>query len=317
MSQPLTLAPVVCPDCGQDDYRVMALGPDYEHHAGGSQEFRLVQCQHCHTAYLNPRPTPDMLGRIYNAEEYYAYDFAETANPIVVWARDQRDRGKISQVLAHSGKPASALHVVDVGAGDGSLLNAFHRAGVPRAQLTGVEIEPVAIERYEKQGMRGVLGLAETLELPPASVDVFCMIQVIEHIGEPRRVMQKLHAMLRPGGLFLIETPNIDAWDRRFFGRKTWGGYHFPRHWTLWSKTTIRRFLEDCGYEVLALQTLPAAVVWAWSLNHTLQEWGAPAAVQKFFSMNNPLVLAALLGLELIPGRLGLSANMRVIARRR
>jgi 2-polyprenyl-3-methyl-5-hydroxy-6-metoxy-1,4-benzoquinol methylase len=312
----ITLAPVVCPDCGGEVYQTVATGPDYENHCCGTQEFRLVQCQNCQTVYLNPRPTPDMLHRIYAVDDYYSYDFAETANPIVIRARQRRDQGKIAQVLEKVGKPAQDLHIVDIGAGDGALLDSFHRAGVPSNQLTGVEIEQIAIDKYRGRGMNGILGQAETLDLPPESMDVFAMIQVIEHIANPKEVVKKLHTLLRPGGVFLIETPNFDAWDRRFFPRKTWGGYHFPRHWTLWSKTTMSRLMRDCGFEVALMQTPPAAVLWAWSINHVLQDRGASPSLQKIFGMNNPFVLAALLGLELIPSKLGLSANMRVIARK-
>ena len=316
LDQHITLAPVVCPNCGQDNFQVVAVGPDYENHCCGTQEFQLVQCKNCQTVYLNPRPTPDMLHRIYGVEDYYSYDFAETANPIVVRARERRDMGKIAQVLQTVGRPIQDLQVVDIGAGDGALLDSFHRAGVPLQQLTGVEIEQIAIDKYQSRGMRGILGQAETLDLPAESVDVFCMIQVIEHIANPKEVVKKLYSLLRPGGVFLIETPNFDAWDRRFFRRKTWGGYHFPRHWTLWSKPTMHQFLGDCGFEIALMQTPPAAVLWAWSINHVLQDKGASPGLQKVFGMNNPFVLALLLGLEFIPSQLGASANMRVIARK-
>lgn len=51
----------------------------------------------------------------------------------------------------------------------------------------------------------------ETLDLPNAYFDAICLWDVIEHIWNPRMVADHLLCALKPGGLLLLSTPNIDT----------------------------------------------------------------------------------------------------------
>ncbi|MDX1992108.1 MAG: class I SAM-dependent methyltransferase [bacterium] len=308
---------VLCPDCGADDFVIVAEGPDYDNHCCGDQTFTLAQCNRCKTYYLNPRPTVETLSIIYSQEEYYSYSFEDEGNSIVLKARQRRDQQKIAQVLQILGKPAAQTRVMDIGAGDGALLRAFAASGVPNENLYAVELEQGAVEALEKKGFRGVLGRAEELDFPDGSFDVVAMIQVIEHVADPKDVMRNLHRILSPGGVFLIETPNMNAWDRRFFPKETWGVYHFPRHWTLFNRESITRMLNEVGFDVAHFSTPAAAVVWTWSMNHVAQKHRWPKFWQRFFSLSSPLALGIFWAVDMIPSLLGQSAGMRVIAKKR
>lgn len=312
---PVAVEHVPCPGCGGTDEALVASGPDYDNHCCGDQQFRLVQCQRCRVYYLNPRPTAAMLPVIYGAEEYYSYSLSEKGNRIVLRARQRRDVRKIKALLQRLDKRPDTIRVLDIGAGDGALLRSFELAGVPPLNLFGVDLEPNAIANLQGMGFQGVLGRAEELDFARHSFDVVTMIQVIEHVAAPKDLMRRIHRMLTPGGVFLLETPNMASWDRRLFAKKTWGGYHFPRHWTLWTPTTITQMLHEVGFTVQSIATPAAAVTWTWSLNHVAQERGWPPRLAEAFSMHNPMVLGIFWMIDLIPGLLGWSANMRVIAR--
>jgi SAM-dependent methyltransferase len=314
-SRPIRVEPVTCQGCGSSGPFVhVATGPDYDNHACGDQEFTLVRCSACATCFLNPRPTADMLPIIYSSESYYAYTFSSEGNPVVVRARQRRDGAKVTQVLRHLRRPPADLAVLDIGSGDGSLLEAFEAAGVPAAGLTGLELDTAAVTRLRGRGYAGITTRIEEADLGRDRFDVITMIQLIEHVADPLQVIDKCRAALRPGGVLLIETPNMASWDRPLFARRLWGGYHFPRHWTLWDTTSLPRTLEHHRFAVVHVSTPAAAVVWAWSLNHALQHISAPAWLANSFSMRNPAVLGLLWGLELLPSLLGRSANMRVLA---
>jgi 2-polyprenyl-3-methyl-5-hydroxy-6-metoxy-1,4-benzoquinol methylase len=209
------------------------------------------------------------------------------------------------------------MTVIDIGAGDGSLLEAFRLAGTPGEQLWGAELDDRAVKNLEKRGFKGILQRAEEMAYPADTFDAVTMIQVIEHVAEPMQLIQKLHSMMKSGGILFMETPNMASWDRRFFPKRTWGGYHFPRHWTLWDPETMTRMLDQSGFDVVSITTPPAAVLWVWSLSHVMEHYFGEGRLARFFSMNNPLALAPFWFLELLPAKLGLSANMRVLARRR
>lgn len=197
------------------------------------------------------------------------------------------------------------------------MLEAFRLAGTPAEQLWGAELDEKAVEGLVKRGFKGVLQRAEEMAFPAETFDAVTMIQVIEHVAEPMQLIQKLHPMMKPGGILFLETPNMASWDRRFFSQRTWGGYHFPRHWTLWDPQTMTRMLDLSGFDVVSITTLPAAVIWVWSWNHLVQHYLGNGRLARFFSMNNPLALAPFWFLELLPAKLGLSGNMRILGRRR
>jgi 2-polyprenyl-3-methyl-5-hydroxy-6-metoxy-1,4-benzoquinol methylase len=307
---------VPCPTCEGREYCVAAEGPDYDNHCCGDQQFTMVQCNHCCTYYLNPRPTVDTLGVIYAPDKYYSYGFADQGNFLAQRARQSRDRQKIREIMRSFGGRGNGITVLDIGAGDGTLLDAFRSSGVRAPNLCGLDIEPQAVDRLRNRGFQGVTGRIEEVDLLPSQFDVVTMIQVIEHVANPRKVVRSVHRILRPDGVFLLETPNAASWDRRFFSRKTWGGYHFPRHWTLWTPSTIRAMLGNEGFEVLRIETPAAAALWTWSVNHVLQEQGVPWPFTDFFSLNNPFALAIFWLIDLIPSLMGRSANMRVLARK-
>lgn len=317
MSAHVSVKEVHCTVCDATVSVEEACGPDYDCHCCGDQVFSLVKCSKCSTYYLNPRPTADALPIIYSSENYYSYSFSDEANSIVFRAKVNRDKQKVKEIIEFSSVPVSEMRVIDIGAGDGSFLSAFEQSGFKPESLCGLELNQSAVENLNSKGFQGIFGRVEETEFPENFFDCVAMIQVIEHITSPKLVIQNLHRSMKPGGILLLETPNMASWDRKFFRRKTWGGYHFPRHWTLWDPATITSMLRDCGFDVVRISTPPAAVLWVWSINHVMQEKFGDGLFAKFFSIGNPFALGVFWFLELIPSILCKSANMRIYAKAR
>ena len=88
--------------------------------------------------------------------------------------------------------------------------------------------------------------------LAPGSVDVVTMWDVIEHVPEPRRFVQRSADVLRERGHLLLTTGDMDSWLARRQGPK-WRLICPPTHLQYFSATTIRRLLADEGFEVLRI----------------------------------------------------------------
>ncbi len=73
-----------------------------------------------------------------------------------------------------------------------------------------------------------------------------------EHVYEPRRFLDAAHALLRPGGVLTITTPDVTSLLARVSGRG-WVSFKIPEHVYYWSPATMRRVLAP-RFDVLEIR---------------------------------------------------------------
>ena len=305
-----------CPVCGASDYSQFAVGFDYEL-LTCSNPWRFVQCRSCQHVWLNPRPAVAELGVVY-PPTYYAYNY-DTINLIARKAKEMLDRRKIAKIVGHC--PKAPKSYLDVGCGDGRFLRVMEQLGVPRSGLYGLELDKRVVERLRGQGYSGVFcERAEDVgSLPEGGIDLVTMFHVIEHVDNPGTVIGRVCRWLSPGGVFALETPNLDSLDARLFRRTYWGGYHIPRHWNLFTPAAISRLLKDNGLEVLATVFQTGHSFWMYSLHHAVRYEGTsrPRAGAWFDPMKSLVGLAGFTAFDLLRGTLGSKTSaMLVICRK-
>lgn len=88
--------------------------------------------------------------------------------------------------------------VLDVGGGRGAPHDRFWTPGARRIRL-----DISIVHRPD------VVGDAMRLPLADGSVDVILMVEVLEHVAEPWRVVLEAHRVLRPGGALLGSAPFV------------------------------------------------------------------------------------------------------------
>jgi ubiquinone/menaquinone biosynthesis C-methylase UbiE len=86
--------------------------------------------------------------------------------------------------------------VVDIGCGDGAFVRALAKAG---ANPIGIEVSEAAVERAlaKDPGNRYLLGSAEAIPLPDASVDVAVMMRSLHHVPDPNSAFPELRRVTR------------------------------------------------------------------------------------------------------------------------
>jgi hypothetical protein len=86
--------------------------------------------------------------------------------------------------------------VVDIGCGDGAFVRALAKAG---ANPIGIEVSEAAVERARAKdpGHRYLLGSAEAVPLPDASVDVAVMMRSLHHVPDPNSAFPELRRVVR------------------------------------------------------------------------------------------------------------------------
>jgi 2-polyprenyl-3-methyl-5-hydroxy-6-metoxy-1,4-benzoquinol methylase len=137
--------------------------------------------------------------------------------------------------------------LLDVGCATGVLLE---RAALRGWTAEGVEVSDYAAAQCRARGLRVHQGLLEDAPLRPASFDVIVVDNTIEHVDDPRRMLERLHGLLAPGGLISLETPNEAGW-LHFLLRRFWFHYKPQEHLYFFSPDTLGRLLREAGFRVL------------------------------------------------------------------
>lgn len=265
-----------CPMCGESAERAgtYAEGYDYELRTCANR-WRFVRCSGagCGHVWLNPRPAVGTLSTIY-PPHYYAYAYAEKVPGLALRVKNRLDARKFRGIVGALDRPARSF--VDVGCGDGRYLKLMRGLGVPDSANHGLELDERVVASLRSQGFRAFNRRAEECEeIAAGSIDVATMFHVIEHVDDPQRVCDRVASWLSPGGVFAVETPNVESLDRRLFARTYWGGYHIPRHWNLFSPGTLRAMLERAGLSLVATRYQTGHSFWMYSMHHVMRYHGA------------------------------------------
>jgi SAM-dependent methyltransferase len=140
--------------------------------------------------------------------------------------------------------------VLDVGCGHGLLLD--------EARWRGYEVEGLELSEHAAAHARGRLGLpvhARTLDrlvadLAPPRYDAIVLADVIEHLDDPAAAIDHCAALLEPGGVLCVVTPDPGSRTARVAGAGWWG--YLPAHTYLLPRRTLRELLDRRGFDVVA-----------------------------------------------------------------
>lgn len=116
----------------------------------------------------------------------------------------------VSRPLVPSAAP---LHWLDFGCGAGGLLKFLRERGMISGrplELTGHDVGSYAELLKTRDGFR-ILDLDELSREPAGRYDVISLIEVIEHLPSPLEPLQLVSRLLKPGGLLLLTTGNLDS----------------------------------------------------------------------------------------------------------
>jgi hypothetical protein len=114
---------------------------------------------------------------------------------------------------------------------------------------------------------------------PRAPFGALIMLSVFEHFADPFAVLERLSALVGPGGRLLMTTTNADGLGHCMFGRDWEGYFDWTHHGVdLVSARSLRESLPRLGWRVEQLET---SVIWdgnADPTHATLREWWASDA---------------------------------------
>ena len=213
----------------------------------------LCRCGQCGLLQMTPMPTAFEL-----ADYYQKYDVLGEREPYYkkLWTasaletpegEDIRDRFAWAKSFCKKfGK------TLDVGSGPGLFLKLVKADG---GEAVGVELNARAAERSAKE--TGVRVFSGTIgDVPDTGFDTIALWDLLEHVNDPKKLIEDCRARLKSNGWLFIETPDEAALlDRAVLtlarigmngSAATFYGLH---HLVLFRHATVRRLLENSGFK--------------------------------------------------------------------
>ena len=242
---------VRCDLCGHDNYLVVYKGALKDEEGSSSQdvfkssgnrpsEDTIVKCNNCSLSYVNPRLKSDKIIEGYSegADETFISQ---------VKGRESTSLAGIKYIerFVKSGK------ILDIGTAGGSFLAVARKRGW---QTYGVEPNKWLCEWAQKNyGLYIQPGTIDSLKYPDNFFDVITLWDVLEHVPNPSEVLQKCHALLKPGGFIYINYPDYNSYAARLMKSK-WI-FLLSVHIYYFTRSTIAKMLEKTGYQTLGYRT--------------------------------------------------------------
>lgn len=230
----LKTAGIRCGVCGNEDPSKFTAVFSFD-------DFSVAKCLSCSFYFI-----PPFYRQQVNYHQYKGADVTQEVRKGNNWIKIQRHklRFKFIKKFIKSGK------LFDLGAGWGHFMLAGKELGY---DVKGIEI---AEQPYRY--------CVDDLKLPvkhedfylmdeDEKFDIVTMWDVLEHIDRPDAFLQKTGRIIRPGGFLFLQVPQIDSFVARR-QKSDWKMMGLD-HVNYFSKRTMRRIMENNGFEVLEIRS--------------------------------------------------------------
>jgi 2-polyprenyl-3-methyl-5-hydroxy-6-metoxy-1,4-benzoquinol methylase len=231
-----------CDCCDASDEELLFTKPG----AISKYPFRIVRCRRCRFVYVNPRLDEAATAKLYDSEYYKGEGFDPHVQYVQEYGSDNETNALVVEALKAYGPPPA--RVLDFGCGLGDLLRQATARGY---RADGFEVSDYGRTFAREKGFT-VFGSHD--EIPSDTYDIVVAVEVIEHLFRPSASFRVIQRVLRPGGVLLYTTFNIDRFLIRFrLGLAKDHGYIVPEgHINFFSHSTAQRFFENAGFRGLA-----------------------------------------------------------------
>jgi SAM-dependent methyltransferase len=230
-----------CPVCGRHD-----IGKQLTKTVQGT-EMHFGFCAGCSTLYANPRLTSESLKMLYASSEFFEgaednlnyYSFLAGEDYLRRTARGRIDRFKSF---------AKGKRLLEVASAAGFFLVEAKAAGF---DCEGVEISaPMAAYASKRWDVPVRPASIEEIDLEDESFDVIASWGVMTIIRDPKKLIAKFHAALKPGGVWVFNTyDNRSLWGR-MFGSKWY--ILVPNTSQIHNDHTLRKLIDEAGFNLVA-----------------------------------------------------------------
>ncbi|OGY18569.1 MAG: hypothetical protein A2900_03085 [Candidatus Chisholmbacteria bacterium RIFCSPLOWO2_01_FULL_50_28] len=140
--------------------------------------------------------------------------------------------------------------VLDVGCATGIFMVEAQKEGF---DVYGVDVSDYAIGIARRRfSDRVTMSSIERATFEKNAFDIVTLFDVIEHLNDPRKVLKKLHTIIRKDGLLVLNTGDTGSFLAKIQGKR-WHFFIPPQHFFYFSQKNLSQLLTQCGFRVLGI----------------------------------------------------------------
>lgn len=262
------LRTIACPQCGAERFAPLILDPYTQWIRG--------RCQSCGLHYVNPQPRPETIPDLYTNEtsqgsalqRYFRQSLEQLlaqppAEAAAMFARKEKWWEPEFSLPRFEEERGIGRRMLDVGCSVGTQMLEYRNRGW---DVCGIDLDGNAVEVARSIQLDARISTLEEAELEEESFDLIAMMDVIEHVPDPKPVLAKLHTLLKPGGVLKLKTPCAESIIH----------YQYGPHWTAsdthllyYTRRLLHRALREAGFTPIATRSYLEAD----KIAHTYSRW--------------------------------------------
>ncbi len=230
---------------------------------------RTYRCRGCGCRFSYPRPPRATIDQFYDHRHYTVLDEEIVRERLELGRLSMAHRLEVARPLA--GRPLARM--LEIGCGPGFYVHGAVQLGI---EARGIDLDPGAVEFGRSRGLALSQATIEESGFEDGKFDLVLLAQIIEHVPDPHDFLERVHRLLAPGGVVIVETPNASSLEhvhRRLFveaypkladdnpglsraarawlaATRPWGYLDPPRHINGFTVASLRRVLERSGFAV-------------------------------------------------------------------
>lgn len=226
----------------------------------GDESFVRVACNACGMSFHRRVLTDEWLLKLYaewiSSDQVDAFEAAlREKRPDAIFKDSVRLLKHLLR-LRHMSRVRErrVLRLLDFGCGDGKFLGLGTALGFASF---GIDFSTSRRARAERFGVLIASSLDELRRLTGDGFDCVTLFEVLEHVSEPRDLLDALRSLMLPEGLLLIETPNCSG----ISVPRSFDDFHKVQpleHVNHFTPKTLKAICEHAGF--VAVPRVPAHI---------------------------------------------------------
>lgn len=146
------------------------------------------------------------------------------------------------QIINKLKKPG---RILEIGSSIGVMLKLFKDSGW---EVLGIEPSKKACEIANQRGIKTINSSFEKASLIKSSFDIVILNHVLEHLDNPKQILDKCHQVLAKNGIVFVDVPNFGSLSARLW-KSHWPYLLLDEHNWHFTRQSLNKLFTSSGFK--------------------------------------------------------------------